>query len=219
MATDTDARIQATLSLADYTGQVRVEAVRGFEEVSRGFEYIIDFQAKDLELDALRASAALLTLEGPHGSRNIHGLIAGIEVLALEDARVLDLYSYRITLRPRMSLLALRRGFRIFQKLSVVEIAEKIFRDAKIPDSAYDARTGAYPERDYCVQYDESEWAFIGRLFEEEGIYFYFDHAPDGHVLVIADQSSNADPMEPGYLPFDIVGGLQGRLCARELAV
>ncbi len=212
-------RIEATLSLHDYTGRSRVEAVHGREEVSRGFEYVVDFEAEELDLDALRASQAVVSLRGPHGERAICGLVAALEVLGVEANRELDLYAYRAVLRPLTHTLTLRRGFRIFQQQSSVDIVKQVFTDAGLPESAFEWRVGSYAPREYCVQYDESDYAFVCRLLEEEGIWFRFEQAEDGHVMVLQDDSANADKMEPDYLPFDFVGGMEGRLCARELTV
>jgi type VI secretion system secreted protein VgrG len=213
-----DRRIEATLQLFNYTGRSRVEAISGTEIVSRAFEYTIDAQAEELDLDKLRGTLAVVMLEGPHGKRAVTGLIDAIEVLGVEAARELDLYSYRLVLRPNTRVLALRRGYRIFQKASVIDILKQVFGGAKIPEHAYDVtRVGTYAKREYCVQYDESEWDFVCRLLEEEGIWFRYEHAEDGHVMVLHDVSKSAPKMSPDYLPFEFVGGLEDRLCAREL--
>src|SRR5690606_948062 len=50
--------------------------------------------------------------------------------------------------------------------------------------------TASYKPRDYCVQYRESDFQFVSRLLEEEGIYYYFQHTEDEHRLVLADHSA-----------------------------
>ncbi|MCX7113715.1 MAG: phage late control D family protein [Proteobacteria bacterium] len=77
-----------------------------------------------------------------------------------------------------------------------------------LPDSqwryfnGYVARFGQhetlYGIREYCVQYRETDFNFIGRLLEEEGIYFYFIHENGKHHLVLADSTSAHDKF-PGY--------------------
>src|SRR5262249_48196313 len=47
--------------------------------------------------------------------------------------------------------------------------------------------TGTYPERDFCVQYRESDFAFASRLMEDEGISYYFNHSDGKHELIVTD--------------------------------
>jgi type VI secretion system secreted protein VgrG len=214
-----DNRIEASLTLHDYTGRSRVEAISGWEEVSRGFEYTIDVQAEALELDELRGSFACVSLSGPGGqSRALCGMLAAIEVLGLQADRTLDLDSYRLVLKPVTHVLTLRHGFRIFQERNTMQIIERVLVDAGIPESAFSLPPSG-PMRAYCVQYDESEWDFVCRLLEEDGYHFRFDHSEAGHVFVVVESSKNAPAMDPDYLPFEHVGGLEARLCARELDV
>ncbi len=77
---------------------------------------------------------------------------------------------------------------RIFQKQNVVTILETIFDDLGFAD-LYDTSqiSGNHPEREYCVQYRETDFAFACRLMEEEGIYYYFKHENGKHTMVLAD--------------------------------
>ncbi|WP_249226410.1 contractile injection system protein, VgrG/Pvc8 family, partial [Pseudomonas qingdaonensis] len=54
-----------------------------------------------------------------------------------------------------------------------------------------------YPERVYCVQYDESDLHFIQRLCEEEGIHYHFQHSPQGHALVFGDDQTVFPTLAP----------------------
>src|SRR3546814_15389866 len=60
-----------------------------------------------------------------------------------------------------------------------------------------------YRKRDYCVQYRETAFEFVSRLMEEEGIYYYFEHDPRKHTVVLCD-SPNAHVAYPDYatLPY-----------------
>ena len=49
------------------------------------------------------------------------------------------------------------------------------------------SNTGTHPLRDYCVQYRETDFDFVSRLLEEEGIFYFFEHTAEKHTLVIAD--------------------------------
>src|SRR5262249_48895974 len=80
--------------------------------------------------------------------------------------------SYRLELVPRLWLLTRIAQSRIFQRLTVPQILDKVLHGIDV-----DFRLqGTFPERDYCVQYRESDFNFMSRLMEEEGIYYYFQH-------------------------------------------
>lgn len=77
-----------------------------------------------------------------------------------------------------------------------------VFGDHEFADFE-SALTGNYPVREYVVQYQESDFAFVSRLMEEVGIYYFFKHTADSHTLVLVDDQVTHDPM-PGYaeVPF-----------------
>src|SRR5262249_60772178 len=91
---------------------------------------------------------------------------------------------------PRLWLLTVRTGSRIFQNTSVPDVVRQVLDDAEL--EATFQLTREYPPRNYCVQYRESAFDFVSRLMEEEGIWFAFRHTESGHELVLAD-----DPAAP----------------------
>jgi type VI secretion system secreted protein VgrG len=101
------------------------------------------------------------------------------------------LTAYRAVLVPAVWRLQHRRDSRIFQELAVPDILKKVLQAAGLPGNAYRfALSGSYAPREYCVQYRESDWAFLCRLMEEEGIAYHFEHTESAHVLVMADSPS-----------------------------
>ena len=70
--------------------------------------------------------------------------------------------------------------------------------------------SGTYESRDYCVQYRETDYNFLARLMEQEGIYWYFAASEEGETLAIADSGEYA-PMDGGAaLPFSDPSGMSG---------
>jgi type VI secretion system secreted protein VgrG len=102
-------------------------------------------------------------------------------------------YQYSLRLVTEVSLLASNHGCRILQQVTVKEAVLAVLKDAA-PDLQIQWRlTGTYPTRDYCVQYQETDLAFISRLFETEGIYYFFEAGDDGAPsLVVCDDSTSA---------------------------
>jgi type VI secretion system secreted protein VgrG len=83
--------------------------------------------------------------------------------------------------------LSRRTDCRIFQEMSVPQIVEDVFKHAHTPDFELSGLKGTYAKREYCVQYRETDFSFVSRLLEEEGIFYYFRHEPGKHVLVLGD--------------------------------
>lgn len=102
---------------------------------------------------------------------------------------------YRITLGPRLGLMAYRHNRRIFQDMSAERIITQVLSEHGIEDDAYlwQAKRSCV-ERDYCAQYYESDMQCVQRLCEEEGLHYFFIHSRHRHVVVFADQGSAAPP-------------------------
>lgn len=119
-------------------------------------------------------------------SRHFHGIVT-----AFLNAGPLGGYQlYKIELRPWLWLLSHTLDCRIFQSKSVPQILEIIFSEKhKYSDFRNDCQA-SYKPREYCVQYRESDFDFVNRLMEQEGIYYYFEHEASKHTLVLADAST-----------------------------
>ncbi|MCP3944860.1 MAG: type VI secretion system tip protein VgrG [Desulfobacteraceae bacterium] len=97
-----------------------------------------------------------------------------------------------LTIVPDLWLLNLRSNIRIFQNKKSIDIIKKVLKDAGINPTQYKVQTTkAYEPREYCVQYRETDYNFICRLMEEEGIYFYFEHSENNHLIIFTDSKSS----------------------------
>jgi len=132
---------------------------------------------------------ALLTLKADGPDRYFHGIIWQFEHTGKIGSNALnDKHLYRAQIVPFTQLLSLEQDCRIFQNKNVQEIVEDIFKDAKIPSDRYDFRLkNKEHKRRYCVQYRETGLDFINRILQEEGIYYFYEHSQDKHVMVFAD--------------------------------
>ena len=165
-----------------------VLAFNGREGLSELFEYRIEVLSPrgDLDLRELLGNTALLTLVHPQFPRIVHGMIAS----AAQTALVGQQFIYEFTLAPQLFSLTKRSGFRFFQELTVPQIVTQVLQGAGFAgdDYRWDIH-GPVTARSYCVQYGESEFAFIARLLAEEGIHFHFAHSLNGHCLILADHN------------------------------
>jgi type VI secretion system secreted protein VgrG len=103
-------------------------------------------------------------------------------------------YSARVV--PWVWFLTRTSDCRIFQQKSVPDIIKSVFREHGTSDFE-DSLNGSYSPRDYCVQYMETDFDFVSRLMEEEGIYYFFKHEKDKDTLVLCD-SAGAHSTTPG---------------------
>lgn len=100
---------------------------------------------------------------------------------------------YTATMAPWLWLLTKTADSRIFQELSVPDIVAKIFDEKRFLD--YNMKFhGDYDKRVYCVQYRETDFNFVSRLLEEEGIYYFFEHEDGKHTLVLSDAPEEHKP-------------------------
>ncbi len=97
---------------------------------------------------------------------------------------------YRAQVVPTLWFLSLNSDCRIFQNLTVPQIISEVLKRRGLDDFDQSGIRGSYPQLEYCVQYNESDFAFISRLMEEVGIFYFFQHSEDGHRMVMADSNA-----------------------------
>ncbi|HMF98049.1 MAG TPA: type VI secretion system tip protein TssI/VgrG, partial [Vicinamibacterales bacterium] len=104
---------------------------------------------------------------------------------------------YYAVVRSWLWFLTRTTDCRIFQEMTVPDIVKKVFGDHSTADFKFEL-TGSYRKWTYCVQYRETDFNFVSRLLEHEGIYFYTRHT-DGHNTVVLTDSTSKHAPTPGY--------------------
>ena len=168
------------------SSRLEVVGFEGEEAISELFELRVTLSCAEeaLAFADVVGLPATLTLRGGREPRFVHGIVSRFE--QGEDGEPLT--TYHATLVPSVYRLLLRRTSRIFQQRSVPEIVLDVLAEAGLPESAYRLELHeAYPPREHTIQYRESDWAFVSRLLESEGIFYFFEQREDGCLLVIAD--------------------------------
>ena len=183
--------------------QFIVVRYRGTEGLCRLFRFEIDVISPDsnIDVDKIIGTSAILMVQSQFGDRTFHGLVSRFECFG-EGAGS----SRRTSNSPRSWLLTHRYQSRIFQQKTVPEIVSQVFKDAGISaDCLKQKLNGTYNPREYCVQYRETDYNFVCRLMEEEGIWWYFEHSKESHVMIMADAPSNYTPIDDdpslAYMP------------------
>lgn len=161
----------------------------GSEELSRLFEYEIEMVSEDDSLDPTKIvgeSISWILNQSGDSPRYWNAHVSSFRYVGQNDAGTI----YRATVVPWMWFLTQTTDCRIFQNKTTAEIIETVFADLGFRDFEFHLR-GSYEKREYCVQYRESDFNFVSRLMEEEGIFYYFEHQNGKHTLIVADDVSS----------------------------
>jgi type VI secretion system secreted protein VgrG len=180
---------------------VRLDAVEGLSQL---FEFRIEALSEkpDLNFDGAIGQQCTLKIKTYGREREFNGIMVEAQWVGAKD----HYYSYRVVLRPWFWLLTRTTDCRIFLDKKAPEIIKEVFQDRGFTD--FESKLtdeGSYPKLEYCVQYRETDFNFITRLMEKEGIYYFFKHEGGKHKLVMSDSKSSHQPV-PGrastpYLP------------------
>jgi type VI secretion system secreted protein VgrG len=214
-----ETRIQlACAALPDGCRPVGFSGHEAINEISR---WTVDVLCADPEadLDGAVGSAATLAItdEIEGTTRRLSLLVA--DVSYADEGN--DGHFFTLTLAPTAHLLTLQARYRIFQKLTTKQIVEKVLKDAGVPaDQILFRLSGVYLARLHCVQYGETDWAFIERLLADEGISYWFDeHDDQGPRLVLGDSPGSHDGVTGGRIPYEDASGMVGARHLFELEV
>jgi len=201
-----------------------VYRMSGREAISEPFRFEVDLvsQDPDLALDEFVGKEGVLTITRLEQTRKVHGMLESMELLGSTPQ---SNFVYRAVLVPRLKRLALTRQNQIHGTAAPVSVREVLNDELSAnslkgsPASAVSGRLGMYdfelwltqeyPQRDYIVQSDESDLAFISRLCENYGIFYYFTHNNGRDVAVFGD-SRVAFPQAggPGSVAYRPASGL-----------
>lgn len=148
-------------------------------------------------------------------TRYFDGVIVEMEQVSMSHG---GRCAYRLELKSWTWLLGKNQEFRVYQNKTVIAIvSEVIARHGHSSVQFSDRTVGAKRVWEYVVQYGESDLNFVRRILEQEGVYFYFEHADGQHTLVLADTVS-AHSAFPGYTSLGYDPASQGgRLTQEEM--
>ena len=157
----------------------------GSDGLSRNGEYRVTVRSRrgDIQADELLGHPVSVVLTTPHaGTREFNGLAVGFYQTGQQGRY----HHYLIVVRPWTWLLTRTSDCKIFQDKTLRQIIEAVLADHPYADFEFQL-TASYQPWTYCVQYRESDYNFIARLMEQEGMHFFFRHQNGKHTLVIAD--------------------------------
>ncbi|MBW2524987.1 MAG: type VI secretion system tip protein VgrG [Deltaproteobacteria bacterium] len=195
-----------SLTCDEIPPEAHVVAFQGEEALSRPYRFEIGLSLRagmELDLDAVPSCRATLTiaLGDDRPPQVIHGVIASIELMHSWREQSL----YRAVLVPLFWTLTLTHHSKVFVEMTVPDIVEEVLQESGLTPDDYELRlSGSYEPQLHVMQYQESNFNFVCRLLEREGIYFFFDHGGEQELLVLTDDKSFHKELDSGtarYVP------------------
>ena len=170
---------------------MRVHAFESSEALSKLGETKLKLlsERKDIGASELLGKPVTLTIALRDGApRHLSGYVSRFVQGGFEGRFCV----YEMTVKPWLWLLTRTTDCRIFQEMSVPDIVKSVFEDHPVARFEFNLLR-PYRSWTYCVQYRESDFNFVARLLEHEGIYWYVTHDEAGHKLVLCDSASAHD--------------------------
>jgi type VI secretion system secreted protein VgrG len=175
---------------------VLFHGMNGREEMSRLFEYHLDLLSSkhDIKLDDILGKNVTIKVALPDDStRFFNGYVTRFAQGGMHGRY----RRYEAIVRPWLWFLTRTSDCRIFQEMTVPDIIKSVFADHGMADVKVEL-TSTYHKWTYCVQYRETDFNFVSRLMEQEGIGYYFRHTDGHNTLVLTDSTSKHTPAD-GY--------------------
>jgi len=173
-----------------------LKSLSGAEGLGELFGFYIEALSEDANLDFDKALGQACTIRldtFQEKERFFCGILTQAQWVAADEYY----NNYRLVLRPWPWLLGHNAGCRIYLDKNVKDIIQDVFTKAGFSNGTdFKFQTnGNYDTIDYCVQYRETDLAFVSRLMEQYGIYYYFEHRDGQHTMVLADSYASHKPI------------------------
>ncbi|EME3968981.1 type VI secretion system tip protein VgrG [Vibrio fluvialis] len=193
-----------TLVVRGFDGQETLSSERINGQPCHGFRYELELASRlaNLTPDMVVDKAAELTL---YRDDILVQRVNGIVRCFTQGDTGHHHTFYSLTLVPALERLSLRHNSRIFQLNTVPEILSILLQEMGINDYAF-ALTRDCAQREFCVQYRETDLDFLHRLAAEEGLVYSFIHEEGKHTLIFSDASDSLPKLgEP--IPYNTLAG------------
>jgi type VI secretion system secreted protein VgrG len=186
----------------DATATWRIANLYAHEVLAGPYACALELASADLDADpeALLGASVVVEIARGEMTRRFCGIVRRVESTGVRSAGVrLGQMRCRVHVVPALWALGQRVNSHVFQQRTVPQILAQVLAAGL---GAHDrthrsALTRTYRTREYCVQYHESDLAFVQRLMEEEGIAYYFEHDDDREVMVLVDANATYAALAP----------------------
>ncbi len=169
-----------------------LEGFTGHEALSRLFSFQLELlsEKSSISFQDIVGQNVTITVALADGSqRYFNGFVS-----RFAQSRQDDRFTYyQAEVVPWLWFLTRTADCRIFQNMTVPDIISKVFKDRGFNDFR-NSLQGSFEQREYCVQYRETDFNFVSRLMEQYGIFYFFEHQQGKHTLVLANAPSAHKP-------------------------
>jgi type VI secretion system secreted protein VgrG len=181
-------------NLANPEQQLLLESFKGTEGLSRAynFELLLVCQDSGVELKSMMGQHVVLEIELVDTTpRYLAGYLTRFASIGSDGGMA----RYTATLNPWFSMLKNRFDTRIFQGCTVEDVVTQVFALCTAFSRHEFRLSKPLKHYTYITQYRESDFNFVQRLLEEEGMFYYFEHTAEGHTMIICDDSTTLVPL------------------------
>ena len=208
---DKEFRIESDSPVTD---ELMFWRIVGHEALARASTYELTVLSENKAIEAKdilgRAFDVVIGFEDADGGRHERHC-QGHAIRFVRAGHAGRYHEYRFTLRSWFWLLSKRVNSRIQQEKPVLDVLDAVFEDSPIKrfkKTRTDNVVGTHKPRRYCVQHQESDYQFLSRLLEDEGIYYWFDAHDAPGTMHLSDASDMAHEKLPAadtlrYAPSD----------------
>ncbi|MFD1261690.1 type VI secretion system tip protein TssI/VgrG, partial [Entomomonas asaccharolytica] len=170
--------------------KLQILSFTGIEGISTPYAFEITLINKHIRFDITQLLSKPVFLgftpQGKSGN-GVHGVVQAVKRGPISQHYAI----FSIVITPRFSHLMKRVNQRKFLAKTVPEIITTILSEHGMQqgsESGFEFKLKeTYPPRDFCVQYDETDYHFVSRLCQEEGIAYHFQHTPNNHKMIFTD--------------------------------
>ncbi|MEZ5361993.1 MAG: type VI secretion system tip protein TssI/VgrG [Bryobacterales bacterium] len=172
-----------------------VRSLEGDEGISKLFNLKIQLISEDPELDPdkILGKKVCIGIRQSDGTsfRRFHGHVSKF----WQDEPEERYFIYYANVVPWPWFLTLTKDCRIYQDKNVPDVLKDVFDRLGFTDYDFSGLRLNHAPWEYCLQYRETAFDFVSRLMEMEGIYYWFKHEADRHVLMLGDHMSSAQDL------------------------
>ena len=162
----------------------------GREALSEPFSFTLDLLAGDKKINPYHLLGKSLTFSMPgkdNERRYFNGMVSRFDC---GPAGTNDLRQYQAVVRPWLWFLSYSSNFKIFSDKTPKDILDEVFKARGFGHVVKFELSGEASKLEYCVQYGETDFAFVSRIMEREGYFYYFRHENGRHEMVVANGTS-----------------------------
>jgi type VI secretion system secreted protein VgrG len=186
--------------LTPFPADLEIWSVRLSDKLNDVFDLVIRGASTSAGVDHRTILGHRVTLSLPEEALlpSLHGIVTRV---ARGTPEASGLTVYELHVAPAEWVLTKRTNSRIFQRRTVTQIIEEILSEHPVTTKPA-AFVRPLPEREYVVQYDETDHDFVHRLLADEGIATYRDPAAGGRWTLVDDTTLQKPPGEEAFTVF-----------------